>query len=46
VERAIETVLISNADLPTNHEPVRIEEPAPPTTSVPVRYTPNFALYV
>ncbi len=47
VERAIETVLISNSDLPRNIEPVRNEPPQiPPNTSVPARYIPNSARYV
>ena len=46
VERAIETVLVSNSDLPIINEPVRSEPQIPPNTSVPARYMSNSALYV
>ncbi|CAF0869042.1 unnamed protein product [Adineta ricciae] len=45
VERAVNTVLMLNADLPTNNTPpVIIERRIPPATSVTSRYMPNYAL--
>ncbi|UJR15674.1 hypothetical protein I4U23_002608 [Adineta vaga] len=45
VERAVNTVLMLNTDLPTNNTPpVTTEQPIPPVRSVAVRYMPNYVL--
>ena len=45
VERAVNTVLMLNADLPMNNTPPEsIERRIPSATSVTTRYMPNYAL--
>ncbi|CAF1399884.1 unnamed protein product [Adineta steineri] len=44
VQRAVNTVLTPNSDLPSTPEIVQNEQRIPPVTSVTARYMPNYAL--